>query len=413
MRLKASILVLGLLAPVVRADPGVTPNEIRLGQAAAFTGPSAGLGIEVWRGAHAAFSEVNDAGGVHGRRIRVVVADDGYEANRAAAAALKLITQDQVFALFSGVGTPTILKTLPIVLRFHKTDGLFYFANFTGAQPQREPPFGEAVFNVRASYRQETRAMVDALVAAGIRKIGIYVQDDAYGQSGRDGVRRALAEHALQLSGDTSYPRGQLFAASNADQVSLLRGAGTEAVIAVGSYQACAGFVRDARTAGWNVPILNVSFVGADQMAALLVAEEKKTGRALATRLLNTQVVPSYDEPSIALVKRYRAAMERYKPVRPEGDAAAAYVPAALYSYGSIEGYVNARAFVAVLQKAGPELTRKGFKAAAEAMGAFDLELGAPATFSAERHQALDKVWLTHWKGGRWVLVDGVRPVLE
>jgi putative Ca2+/H+ antiporter (TMEM165/GDT1 family) len=143
----------------------------------------------MWRGATAAFAEANAAGGVNGRTVRLVVADDAYDAEKAAIAVGQLISREHVFALFGGVGTPTIVKALPVVLKHFNSDGLFYFANFTGAQTQREPPYAKAVFNVRASYREETKAMVDAFVAMGKTRIGIFVQDDAYGTSGRDGVR--------------------------------------------------------------------------------------------------------------------------------------------------------------------------------------------------------------------------------
>src|SRR3989442_1110998 len=91
------------------AEDGVRDDEVLLGQAAAFSGPSAGLGVEMWRGASVAFAASNDGGGVHGRKVRLVLADDGYDAERAAPAVARLITKDKVFALFGGVGTPTIV----------------------------------------------------------------------------------------------------------------------------------------------------------------------------------------------------------------------------------------------------------------------------------------------------------------
>src|SRR6185369_201871 len=135
----------------------------------------------------------------------------GYDAEQAAPAALRLLGRDRVFILFGGVGTATILKVLPVVLRQNASEGLFQFANFTGAQPQREPPYDKVVINIRASYRQETRAMVDAFVAMGRKRIGIFVQDDAYGASGREGVKRALTAHSLVIAADTTYPRGQTY----------------------------------------------------------------------------------------------------------------------------------------------------------------------------------------------------------
>jgi ABC-type branched-subunit amino acid transport system substrate-binding protein len=372
---------------------------------AAFSGPSAGLGIEQWRGASVAIQEKNDAGGVHGRKIRLELADDGYEADRAAAAIVKLVKERDVFAIFAGVGTPTIVKALPVVKQYYDQAGLFYFANFTGAQPQRTPPYFEVVFNVRASYQQETKAMVDAYVAKGRKKIGTFVQDDAYGTDGREGVKKALKEHGLQLAADARYARGQKFDVSNAAQVKILKDAGVDAVVMVGAYQACAGMVRDIRNTGWTVPIHNVSFVGADQMLALLRDEEARSKKPLITNLINTQVVPFYSDESVALVKDYRAAMEKYdKLAGPTGIGDGGYTPQAKYSFGSLEGYMDARAFFAVLDKTGQVLSRRAFYDAAEAMGPFDLGIGVPAELSKTRHQALDKVWFT--VAGK----DGWRP---
>jgi ABC-type branched-subunit amino acid transport system substrate-binding protein len=405
------LFLLLLAAAAVRAEQGVTSSEVSLGQSAAFSGPSAGLGVEMWRGAEAAFRESAAAGGVSGRKVHLVLSDDGYDSERAAFSAYQLITKDKVFALFGGVGTPTIIKALPVVLKYFESDGLFYFANFTGAQPQREPPFDKAVFNVRASYREEAKAMIDAFVRAGRSRIGVFLQDDAFGASGRDAVRRALEPKHLAIVADTTYRRGQTFAISTEPQVAILRQARVDAVVAVGSYQACAALVRDARKGGLDVPIHNVSFVGADQMLRLLRDEEKRTGLNLTKRLIVTQVVPSYEDRGIPFIARYRAAMERFDPGSPPvGDGS--YRPVGKYSFGSVEGYLSARAFLAVLEKTGPDLTRRGFYQAVEGMGRFDLGLGEPLEFSPTRHQALNAVWFTAVTPQGWRSIRDPTPLL-
>jgi ABC-type branched-subunit amino acid transport system substrate-binding protein len=405
------LFLLLLAAAAVRAEQGVTSSEVSLGESAAFSGPSAGLGTEMWRGAEAAFRESAAAGGVNGRKVHLVLADDGYDAERAAFTAYQVITKDKVFALFGGVGTPTIIKALPVVLKYFNSEGLFYFANFTGAQPQREPPFEKAVFNVRASYREEAKAMIDAFVRAGRTRIGVFLQDDAYGASGRDAVKRALEPKHLAIVADTTYPRGQTFAISMEPQVAILREARVDAIVAVGSYQACAALVRDARKAGLDVPIHNVSFVGADQMLRLLRDEERRTGLNLTKRLIVTQVVPSYEDREIPFIARYRAAMERFDPGSPPiGDAT--YKPVGKYSFGSVEGYLSARAFLAVLEKTGPDLTRRSFYEAAEKMGRFDLGLGEQLEFSPTRHQALNAVWFTSVTPQGWRSLRDPGPLL-
>jgi ABC-type branched-subunit amino acid transport system substrate-binding protein len=402
------VILVALLAVALpaAAEKGVSAKELVLGEASAFSGPSAGLGVEQWRGHSAGFQAANDAGGVHGRKIRLVLTDDGYDAEKAAPAVVELITKHDVFAVFGGVGTPTIVKALPVILKYHQTEGLFRFANFTGAQPQREPPYDKAVFNVRASYRQEPKAMVDAFLAKGLKKIGIYVQDDAYGTSGLDGVKRALKEHGLEIVADTTYPRGQTYDVSTANQLKILRDAGAQAVIMVGAYQACAALIRDARLAGWNVPLHNVSFVGADQMLKLLRNEEKKTGKKVTDNLIVTQVVPSYNQRNIPLVREYAAAMDKYNPKVPPGVGDGSYTPSSKYSFGSLEGYLNTRVFLDILQKAGADPTRKSFYEAAEKMGKFDIGLGVPLELSTSRHQALDKVWFTYVGEQGWASRD-------
>jgi ABC-type branched-subunit amino acid transport system substrate-binding protein len=345
--------------------------------------------------------------------VKLVLADDGYEAERAAPAVVKLAEQERVFAIFGGVGTPTIVRALPAVRKYYDESGLFYFSNFTGAQPQRQPPYAQVVFNVRASYYQETKAIVDAFVAAGKKRIGTFVQDDAYGTDGREGVKRALKEHNLSLATDTRYPRGQKFESSNATAVKILQDAKVDAVVAVGSYQACGGFVRDARAAGLDVPLHNVSFVGADQMLQLLTKYEKETGKKLTARLINTQVVPHYTDTSVPVVVEYRQAMEKYNPTIPPEIGDKSYMPPHKFSFGSLEGYVSAKAFAAILEKAGKDVNRKIFYETAESMGQFDLGLGVPAELSASRHQALDKVWFTYATSEGWKPTDSIDAVIK
>ncbi len=372
-----------------------------LGERSAFSGPSAGLGVEVWRGEFAAFSAANDASGINGTKIKLVLVDDKYEPDSAVVAAKELIDKRKIFALFGGVGTPTIVRVLPLIEQ-HQREGLFQFSNFTGAQAQREPPYDKYVFNVRASYRQETATMVKAFVAMGRKKIGLFVQDDAYGASGKDGTVRALQERGLKVAVETRYPRGQDFSKSNQEQVTALKGAGVDAIIAVGAYAACAGMIRDARMSKWDVPIHNVSFVGADQMLDVLHEFEKTTGQNVTSNLIATQVVPSYLDLSVPFVREYRAAMDRYHPTVPTDVGDRSYQPPRPYSFGSLEGYLNARVFLEILLRSGRNPTRSSFYQAAEHIGRFDLGLGVPMELSTKRHQALDEVWLTHATATGW-----------
>jgi len=137
-------------------------------------------------------------------------------------------------------------------------------------------------------------------------------------------------------------------------------------------------------------------------MLALLVKHGKSNGRNYTRALVNSQVVPSYDEVALPGVAEYRAAIERHNPVVPEALRDASYGVQKV-SFISLEGYVNAKVVVEALRRAGPQPTRASFRQALESLRSFDLGIGAPLTFGPERHQGLDSVYFTRVEGDRWV----------
>src|SRR5262249_40300658 len=275
--------------------PGVTPREIRIGMSAAFKGTAAGLGTEFYRGAQAHYDEGNARGGLAGRALTVVGLDDHYEPLPCVKNTIQLLEKDNVFVLSNYVGTPTLTRALPVIKRYADQQ-VVLVGNFTGAQPQREAPYGDYVFNIRASYRQEMIALVERFWQVGARKFGVYSQADAYGRSGTDGVIRGLALHGASLTAECTHSRGASFSEAMSAGVNALRRAGVDVVLCTGAYQGCGAFVRTARDLGWNVPISNVSFVGSDAMLTMLVQHGKNVGRDYTRALVNSQVVPSYDD---------------------------------------------------------------------------------------------------------------------
>src|SRR5262249_20866402 len=155
--------------------------------------------------------------------------DDGYNPGPAVANTVRLVEQDDAFVLFNYVGTPTVTRTLPLLKRYEARHALL-LCPFTGAEPLRRPPYDPFVFNLRASYGQETAGLVDHVVAVGRRRVGVFYQIDAYGRSGWEGVRSALQEHGLRMTGEATYRRGAPFAASMKPQVDILRGGRPDAV---------------------------------------------------------------------------------------------------------------------------------------------------------------------------------------
>ncbi|MCY4602758.1 MAG: ABC transporter substrate-binding protein, partial [Gemmatimonadetes bacterium] len=317
---------------------GVTDTEIILGTSAAFSGPSRGLGIELYRGAGAYFTHINQQGGIAGRTVQVKAYDDGYQPGPSVKNTMKLMLDDQVFLLFGYVGTPTVTRVLPILKKFQDQNILLFFP-FTGAQPQREPPYGTFAFNLRASYRQETAGLVDNFVRINRRRIAVFYQADAYGRSGWAGVRSALKKHGEQIVGEATYRRGERFTGTMRKQVEILKEAKPEAVICIGAYAACAAFARDAVDLGLQVPFANLSFVGSENLLKLLT-EGRDDSQRYTQWLVNSQVVPSYEDTSIPAVQEYRNLMSRYAPQLPAELLQDPYTPFD-HSFVSLEGFLN------------------------------------------------------------------------
>ena len=381
---------------------GLVDDEITLGMSAAFSGPSRGLGSELYRGAKAYFDHVNDTGGV-GRKIVLRLYDDGYQPDPCVRNTMKLMLEDHVFLLFGYVGTPTVTRVLPLLKKF-QDERVYLFFPFTGAQPQREPPYGDFAFNLRASYRQETAGLVDNFIRVGRKRIAVFYQADAYGRSGWAGVRTALEEHGEQLASEATYRRGQRFTGSMRRQVEILRAASPDAVICIGSYAACAAFARDAVDLNLRVPMANLSFVGSENLLQLLT-EGRDDAEPYTRLLVNSQVVPSYEDTSIPAVREYRELMARYDPEVPEELAKEPYSPFP-QSFVSLEGFLNAKLMTEILRRLGGEFDRARLEETVFSVRDFDLGIGEKVSFGPDRRQGLQTVYYTVVQDGRFVTLD-------
>ena len=367
---------------------------------AAFSGPSRGLGIELYRGAKAYFEHINGNGGVRGRNVSLTTYDDGYQPDPSVRNTVSLMLEDDVFLLFGYVGTPTVTRVLPLLKKFQDRN-VYLFFPFTGAQPQREPPYGDFAFNLRASYRQETAGLVDNFVDVGRRRISVFYQADAYGRSGWAGVRRALARHAETIAGEATYRRGEKFTGSLRAQVEILKASNPDAVICIGAYAACAAFARDAVDLGLHVPIANLSFVGSENLLKLLTDLDGDTTRYTGL-LVNSQVVPSYEDATIPAVREYRELMSRYDPQPPAELLTETYAPFA-HSFVSLEGFLDAKLMVEILGRLGDRPARHDLERAVFSVRDFDLGIGEPVSFSPERRQGLQQVYYTVVEDDRFV----------
>jgi len=396
----ALLLVISLLffCPAAKAEKS---KPFILGMSAAFTGPSKGLGIELYRGSQAYFNQINANGGINGHKVMIQYYDDGYNPLPAIRNTIKLVEKEDVTCLFDYVGTPTVTRVLPVVKHFNSKKPIYLFFPFTGAQPQREFPYEEYVFNLRASYRQETWGLVHNLYMIGRNRIAILYQADAYGRSGWDGIRKALTEKELNIAAEATYKRGANFNDSMKKQVEILAAAKPDAIISVGAYEACAAFIRDARDAGLNIPICNLSFVGSENMLNILQKLQDQTGKNYTDNLITSQTVPSYEDTSLPAVREYRKAMTENPPKAPEGFEKA-YDPLE-FSFISFEGYLNAKVMSKILEKLTMRQYQGNIYAATLSIRNLDIGIGTPVSFGRGKHQGLDEVYYTTVSDGKFI----------
>ena len=332
-----------VLAAGAASAQGVTDSQVLLGQSVALSGPAQQLGLDMQLGATLYFNKVNAQGGVNGRKIVLKTLDDGYEATRAADNTKKLINDERVFALFGYVGTPTSAASLPIF-----TEARVPFVGpFTGAELLRNP-VNPLIFNVRASYYDETEAIVQHLTAMSVNRIAVFYQNDAYGQAGLAGVERALKKRNLEVIAKGTVERNTVDVKK---AVAEINKANPQAVVMISAYKSCAAYIKETRTAGQNPTFWNVSFVGSKALAK----ELDKEGRGVQI----SQVVPFPWDSSVPVVKEYQRAMAEAK---------------AEPGFGTLEGYLAAKVAVEGLRRAGRALTRDSFIKAMESMG--DLDVG-------------------------------------
>ena len=357
---------------------GVTDNEIRFGISAPLTGAAKELGHHMKLGISAAFNIANANGGVHGRQLRLVAADDGYEPTRTVETMKQLYEQDQVFGIIGNVGTPTAVVALPYALERR----MLFYGSFTGASLLRRDPPDRYVFNYRASYAEETDAVVRYLVKVRRIKpeqIAVFAQQDSYGDSGFAGVAKAV--RSLQGSDDSTilrlnYKRNTVDVDEAVTQLRKSRGP-IKAVIMVPTYRAAARFIEKTRDLYPSMIYTNVSFVGSTALASELML----LGPKYAPGVIVTQVVPSVDGHS-SVVLDYKSALAKYFPGEPP-------------DYVSLEGYVAGSILVEALKRNGLQLDAERLVDSLENLRDFDMGLGTPVSFGRTEHQAVHKVWGT------------------
>lgn len=374
-----SLALSGFIGLAGAAAPGVSEREIVLGSIQDLSGPIALLGTPVRDGMLMRIDEVNAAGGVHGRKLRLVVEDAGYDPKRGVLAARKLIQRDRAFAFLADMGTPVVMATMPLIVdagRLH----LFPFSPHESTYSPLHP----LKFQLFAPYQDYMEAAVRHMVKErGYQRACLLYQDDDYGLEVLKGVDTGLAKLGRKLVEKTSYKRG---ASDLSSQVARLRAADCDLVVLATVVRETIAAMSEARKTGWKVDMLVT--------ASGYSAQTHELGGAAVEGLYGVSVLPHpyADGAGRVLgdwIARYR---QRY---------------GAEPNVWSAMGYSIADLFIQAAQAAGRELTTERFVAAMEKLNTTRDFFGSPEyRFSAADHLGNRHGRLAQIRDGRWVILS-------
>jgi len=377
-RILLAFSLLGLLLLLyLRSSTTENWYPITLGASLPLNGINKELGQEVLEGADACFHAINAKGGIRGVPIRLIYYDDKYEPQNTLKNTQKLIHEDQVFALFGFVGTPTTKKILPII------GDIPFIAPYTGASFLRDGKL-PTIVNFRSSYDEEIEHSVSYLYSRhAIRRFAIFYQNDDYGIAGYNAAVKALKKRGLTLVSEGTYKRNTLSIRHALHEIELGM---PDAILLVGAYKPSARFIRRwrERHRESSTHFAPISFVNANA----LIEELDGKGENIYFSL----TVPSYDDPKLEVAREYRKILHRYH-------------PEAHPSYASFESYLAAKAVIRALQQIQGRISRKNFlyrlkRLKPDAIGKI------PIAYS--HTQLLNRVYLSIYRDGTFHPVDEV-----
>jgi branched-chain amino acid transport system substrate-binding protein len=380
MRLVAAGVLVGAVAlmgvAAAQNTRGVSKTEIVLGMHTDLSGPAATYGVSSSNAVKMRFDELNDKGGVHGRKVKLIVEDTQYQVPRAVQAGAKLIHRDHIFAMVAGLGTP--MNNALFKEQFDaNVPNLF---PLSAARSMYEP-FHKLKFYGAASYVDQVRAGINYFVTKkGKKALCVMYQDTDFGKEVLDGVQMQADKMKLKIVETTTHkPTDQDFTA----QITKLKAASCDLVV-------FGTIVRDtivpyatARKIGWDV-----DFFGSTASYDLFVAAAQGgvTEGLYATGLTDMPYRDTLSPVAQAWFDRYK---ERYK-VEP--------------NIGAVYGWVAADLTVLGLEKAGADLTTDSFVRGMESIKGYkDIFNGPEANFGPDKHQGANSAFLAQVKGGRWV----------
>jgi branched-chain amino acid transport system substrate-binding protein len=380
----ATLAFASSLALAQNANQGVSKNEIVLGSIQDLSGPIAAFGKQSRNGMLLRIDEINEQGGIHGRKLRLLVEDSAYDPKKAVLAAQKLVNQDKIFAMVAHIGTAQNMAAMPV--QFEKN--VINFMPLTAAREMYEP-FHRLKFALLSSYYDQVRAALPKLARdKGAKKVCALYQDDEFGLEVLRGAEAGMKTLGGELAEKTTYKRG---ATDFSSQVAKLKSSGCDLVVLGTIIRETIGTIGEARKTGYN-PI----FLGS--AAAYTELIHKLGGKAMdGFYAAHTTQQPYLDEASQPL--RFWA--NKYKTKFNED-------PAVFSAYG----YVIVDAFVTAAQKAGPNLTTESFIKAMDSLVVPADIFGSPeATYGPRKRLGSDLSRLSQITDGRWKVVsDYVKP---
>ena len=355
---------------------GVAKNEIVLGTAQDLSGPVVPFSKPAVNGMRMRIDEINDSGGIHGRKLKLVVEDHGYDPKKAVLAAQKLIQKDRIFAVVGPIGTPTAMAGMPIYLE-KNVPHLFPLS----AARQMFDPLHKLKYSVFATYYEATRSGLKRLVKEkGLKRVCTLYQDDDFGLEVKAGGEAGLKDLGMTYAEITTYKRG---ATDFSSQVQKMQGAGCDMVVLGTIIRETIGAIATARKLGWNPEFLPSG-------AAYLDLIHKLGGPAMnglyATGTMN---YPYADDPSANVRGWYQRYKERFKE-----DP----------NLSSVYGYQIINTFATAAEKAGPNLTVDTLVKALDGMTIPRDMFGADEqTFRPNKHQGSNRAKLCQIQSQKWV----------
>lgn len=326
------------------AAQGVSEQSVTLVQTADLSGSRAPLAKELIAGWRAYLAQVNERGGVHGRRVVLVSEDDRYDIEQTRRIVKERIDQDSAFAFVSLIGTANAAAALPLL----NAANVPLVAPLSGAHELRSPP-ARNVFHIRASYAREVERMVEHVLTLGVRRVAVFYDDDAFGRDVLNAAEASLASRGLSLAARGRVERGST---DVSDAVKAVADAKPQVVICGSFGKSLSEFVKGMKRTPAAPAYYALSFFPAGASIRDLGDDARGIGV--------TQVMPKVTAVGIPLVREYRQSMQKYAPDEP------------VTAIG-LEGYVTAKVTVEGLRRAGPNLTRQRFIEAMETLREFDL----------------------------------------